>query len=1057
MFKPVRWRSEKKIKVVFKLQFQATQVPESGRTTLMMSLVPEDVGKPTVRLQKAAVQNGTCSWENPVYETVKLIKELKTGRIQKKIYHFIISTGSSKSGFLGEVSVNFADYAEATKCFTLSLPLENSRSSAILHVTIQRMQGAFDEREVEENRAVTINSNNMNKKYNSTEDGHSDRASPNPEQNCSFTASNGFIAAVTSTSDTISKQNSPQKFELKKTTLIQSSMPQNGMVNAITTEDYAHQRSNTDWSVDLDSDGSLVDSANSFEESRENLQEVSERSIQKLKNEISILSRQAEITDLELQSLRKQIVRESKRGQDLSRQMSKLKQERDELKTECKQLQSLQKSTDETEVLNKLPESKNSRALLDEISQDLNHEKELNANLRLQLQRTEDSKYELILAVRGLDEILEQRNREVAQLLSKIETSKNAEKAVERIPIQKLNDDDQDTQEQVEEDSNAKEKDLLKQKITELYSELEVSRRDREELQMHTKQLALDHEILKQENHNFCAKLEQNELQQIKMQNYFSNSVTIIKQFESRVEILETEHMKKTRELLESLDKINKLENQVKSLEEELKRQAQGFEDDLEAMAHAKIEQEQRAVQAEEALRKTRWNNANATEQLQEELRRISVEMESKFDENEKLTKKAVEETNELRLQKTNLEEMLQKVNKELELNKDRYEVKVQELSAQLDMKTKHIEQMSLELDDKSRQLQYAKRIEEEKQGAFLSEIQTLRDKIDMLTEEKYDLIKQAEQNEKLGCEVEQMKTLVAETEMLLQGWNKETVLGRKFATVKQEAEKTQEELNTIKCMKDENKIISGILRSEVENLIAQYNELKHNIYEEKLEKENLRKQVVKLKSELQKKEDTIISVEKNKKAPQPPDSKEAFSLMTNLWSHEVKLKKAALENSANSFLAKEKDLSNKLEELDSRVEQVHHSKRLYEHQFQKEAGQAGYVSANACKPGGNIRENLQHFESNITMGNGVGFAPAQSEVEICSKKEMKVSSTSNTSDKNNLSETTLLKERNKFMESELKEMQERYSEISLKFAEVEGERQQLVMTLRNLKNAKKN
>lgn len=40
-------------------------------------------------------------------------------------------------------------------------------------------------------------------------------------------------------------------------------------------------------------------------------------------------------------------------------------------------------------------------------------------------------------------------------------------------------------------------------------------------------------------------------------------------------------------------------------------------------------------------------------------------------------------------------------------------------------------------------------------------------------------------------------------------------------------------------------------------------------------------------------------------------------------------------------------------------------------------------------------------------------------------------------------------------MEAELKDMQERYSEISLKFAEVEGERQQLVMKVRNLKNKK--
>lgn len=49
-----------------------------------------------------------------------------------------------------------------------------------------------------------------------------------------------------------------------------------------------------------------------------------------------------------------------------------------------------------------------------------------------------------------------------------------------------------------------------------------------------------------------------------------------------------------------------------------------------------------------------------------------------------------------------------------------------------------------------------------------------------------------------------------------------------------------------------------------------------------------------------------------------------------------------------------------------------------------------------------------------------------------------------------------LLEDRNKTMESELKDMQERYSEISLKFAEVEGERQQLVMALRNLKNSQR-
>lgn len=36
----------------------------------------------------------------------------------------------------GEVSINLADYADATKSSSVSLPLKNSNSDAILHVSI---------------------------------------------------------------------------------------------------------------------------------------------------------------------------------------------------------------------------------------------------------------------------------------------------------------------------------------------------------------------------------------------------------------------------------------------------------------------------------------------------------------------------------------------------------------------------------------------------------------------------------------------------------------------------------------------------------------------------------------------------------------------------------------------------------------------------------------------------------------------------------------------------------------------------------------------------------
>jgi len=75
------------------------QVPKMKKNAIMVSLVPDDVGKTTVKLEKTAVQDGTCSWENPIFEPVKLVRDAKSGKIHEKIYHFIVSTVRSSCSF----------------------------------------------------------------------------------------------------------------------------------------------------------------------------------------------------------------------------------------------------------------------------------------------------------------------------------------------------------------------------------------------------------------------------------------------------------------------------------------------------------------------------------------------------------------------------------------------------------------------------------------------------------------------------------------------------------------------------------------------------------------------------------------------------------------------------------------------------------------------------------------------------------------------------------------------------------------------------------------------
>ncbi|XP_059629278.1 uncharacterized protein LOC132271807 isoform X2 [Cornus florida] len=711
------------------------------------------------------------------------------------------------------------------------------------------------------------------------------------------------------------------------TALRQSSMPEKRLIEATPTENQVHRRSNT-VSMGSISDGSMVDSRNSPEESfpRDRSQEASDRSIESLRSEISMLERQAEVSELELQSLRKQVVKESKRGHDLSRKVVSLNEERDALQTECEKL----KKYVDADVSNQLQmEIENLRALLHEVRKERDHEKDSNSTLRLQLHKTEDSNSELVLAVRDLDEMLEQKNGEISELSSIAKASQNAEEEV----------------------------DLLKQKISDLSGEIEVYKKERVEQKLHAEQLAVNYEVLKQENRDVSSKLGQNQIEQMKQHNECLEMSAIIKEFKFEVESLENEIKKQTIELSESSDTINQLETQVKSLENELEKQAESFEDDLGAMTRAKVEQEQRAIQAEEALRKTRWNNANAAERLQEEFRRLSVEMASKFDENEKKAMKSVAEANDLRQQKSRLEELLQRANEELGITKDQYEVKLQELSNQTDMKAKQIERMSLELDERSAQVQNIEKLKEESLEAFTIEIQSLKGEIKKLKREKNGPSAKAEQKEKLRDEMEHAKTSNGEQEMLQRWSNEREELKREFDSARKDAEKLQEELGTLRSLKDEKETIIGTLQSEVEKLRAQYNDLKHCLFKVEQENENLRKQVFVLEGDQQKKDEAITSLKKK---------------------------------------------------LKSHGEQVTYSKEV------------------------------QHLEKRTTEGKSKQSGVDSNQTEL-------------------LTDVALLMERNKVMERELKEMEERYSEISLKFAEVEGERQQLVMTIRCLKNGKKN
>nr|XP_048333921.1 uncharacterized protein LOC125423507 [Ziziphus jujuba var. spinosa] len=130
------------------------QIPQTGWDKLFISFIPADSAKATVKTTKANVRNGTCKWADPIYETTRLLQDIKTKQYDERIYKLVVTMGSSRSSVLGEANINLAHYADALKPSIVALPLQGCDSGAILHVTVQLLTSKTGFREFEQQREL---------------------------------------------------------------------------------------------------------------------------------------------------------------------------------------------------------------------------------------------------------------------------------------------------------------------------------------------------------------------------------------------------------------------------------------------------------------------------------------------------------------------------------------------------------------------------------------------------------------------------------------------------------------------------------------------------------------------------------------------------------------------------------------------------------------------------------------------------------------------------------------------------------------------------------------
>jgi len=67
------------------------QIPQTGWDKLFISFIPADSGKATAKTTKANVRNGTCKWADPIYETTRLLQDIRTKQYDEKPYKLVVA------------------------------------------------------------------------------------------------------------------------------------------------------------------------------------------------------------------------------------------------------------------------------------------------------------------------------------------------------------------------------------------------------------------------------------------------------------------------------------------------------------------------------------------------------------------------------------------------------------------------------------------------------------------------------------------------------------------------------------------------------------------------------------------------------------------------------------------------------------------------------------------------------------------------------------------------------------------------------------------------------
>ncbi|KAL8171021.1 hypothetical protein V2J09_022825 [Rumex salicifolius] len=479
--------------------FQAVQVPK-GWDKLFVSIVSLQTGKTIGKLAKASARNGNCRWTETITESLPVSQvEGSPKDLEECFIKFVVAMGSSRSSILGEANVNLARHSSSKASTPLSLPLSKCDHGTTLQLKIQcltprpklrgekisnsDLQEAPEESDEMETKS-DMSGSALSRSVRSSSSNHDEILSQNGvisrEPSFSESGSRHSFESVEGSSGKDSFSSPLHKFSGAVNDQI-GRQDSTGSQNSIASLNFNSSDDGTRSNSLLFNSKTLV-SASPHRNQREQfgktsdaaaslfrdgglskeLMEAAEVKIEELRAESKIWERNAKKSMLDMEALRQELSEQSGNGETLAVELSASQRECDSLKQEIAQLKSLLEDTKTKEKASGdgNRQDKNAYKMHKELEDEMRFQKQSNADLVEQLQKTQDSNVELLSILQELEGIIETQKAEISSLSD--EKLKLEDRCV---------DSDSDLQTQLHELLQTQEK--LESKIQSLESTLE--------------------------------------------------------------------------------------------------------------------------------------------------------------------------------------------------------------------------------------------------------------------------------------------------------------------------------------------------------------------------------------------------------------------------------------------------------------------------------------------------------------------------------------------------------------------------------------------------------